>query len=90
MTKNDNEDFENSTIFWTCDNVYVDADVKVRDHCNITEKYRGSAHKDCNINVKLNHKVPIVFCNLKNCDSHLIMQELAKFNFKIYFIANGL
>ena len=38
------------------------------------------AHRDCNINVKLNHKVPIVFYNLKNYDSHLIMQELGKFN----------
>ena len=90
LTKKDNEDFENSTICWTCDNVYVDADVKVRDHCNITEKYGGSAHKGCNINVKLNHKIPIVFRNLKNCDLHLTMQELAKFTLKIYFIPNGL
>ena len=29
-------------------------DVKVRDHCHITGKYRDSAHRDCNINVKLN------------------------------------
>ena len=25
------------------DNVYVKSDVNVRDHCHITEKYRGSA-----------------------------------------------
>ena len=31
---------------------YVINDVKVRDHCHITEKYRGSAHRDCNMNVK--------------------------------------
>ena len=30
----------------------VDNDVKVKDRCHITEKYRGSAHRDCNINVK--------------------------------------
>ena len=40
----------------------------------MTEKYRGSAHGNCNINVKLNHKIPIVFYNLKNYDSHLIME----------------
>ena len=28
--------------------------------------------------------------NLKNYDSHLIMQEIGKFNLKIYFIPNGL
>ena len=50
----------------------------------------GSAHRDCNINVKLNHKIPIVFPNLRNYDSHLIMQELDRFNFKINVIPNGL
>ena len=32
MTKEDNEDFKNST----CDNDYIDNDVKLRDHCHIT------------------------------------------------------
>ena len=32
-------------------NSYYDNDVKVRDHCFITEQYEGSAHRDCNINV---------------------------------------
>ena len=75
MTKKYDEDFNNSTKCWICDNVYVKSDVKVRDHCHITVKYRGSAHKDCTIKVKLNHKIPVVIHNLKN-DSHLIMQEL--------------
>ena len=30
----------------------------MRDHCHIFGKYRGSAHRDCNINVKLSHKIP--------------------------------
>ena len=46
MNKGDDEDFENSTKRWICDNYYVDGDVKVRDHCHITGKYRGSAHRD--------------------------------------------
>ena len=90
MTKEDNEDFENSTKCWICDNDYVDGDVKVRDHCHITGKYRGSAHRDFNINVKLNHKIPVIFHNLNNYDSHLIMQELGKFNLKVNVIPNGL
>ena len=73
MTKTDNEDFENSTKCWICDNDYIYNDVKVRDHCYTTRKYRGSAHRDCNINVKLNHKIPVVIHNLKNYNSHLIM-----------------
>ena len=65
MTKKENEDFD-----WICDNDYVDNDVKVRDPCHITGKYRDSAQRDCNINVKLNDKIPVVFHNLKNYDSH--------------------
>ena len=45
MTKEDNGDFENSTNCWICDNDYTDGDIKVRDHCHITGKYRGSAHR---------------------------------------------
>ena len=86
MTKEDDKDFENSAKCWICDNAYVDGDVKVRDHCHVARKYRGSARRDYNINVKLNHKIPVVFHNLKNYDSHLIMQELGKFNFKINVI----
>ena len=48
IAKENNEDFEKSTKCWTCENNYVDNDVKVRDHCHITGKYRDSAHRDCN------------------------------------------
>ena len=62
---------------------------KLRDHCHITRKHRVSAHRDCNINFKSNHKIPIVFHNLKNYNFNLIMQELAKFSLKINDIPNG-
>ena len=57
-----------------CDNVYADGEVKVRDRCHITRKYRGSAHRDSNISILLNQKILIVFHNLRNYDSHLIIQ----------------
>ena len=44
MTK---EDFGNSTEGWICNN--DDNYLKVRDNCYMIGKYRGSAHKDCNI-----------------------------------------
>ena len=43
-----------------------------------------------NCNLKLNFKIPFVFQNLKNYDSHPIMQELGKFNLKINVISNEL
>ena len=65
MTKEDNEDFENSANAGSVIMIIIDTDVKVRDHCHITGKYRGSAHRDCNINLKLNHKIPVIFHKLK-------------------------
>ena len=55
MTKEDNEDLENSTKCSICDNDYIGC-----DNCHITGKYRGSSHRDCNINVKLNHRISVV------------------------------
>ena len=63
---------------------------KVRDHCHITGKLRGAAHWSCNINLELTKKVPVIFHNLRGYDSHLIFNELDKFDVKISVIPNGL
>ena len=73
MTKGDNEDFHNSTKSWICDNDYIDTDVKTRDHCHINEKYRGSAHRDCNINLRLNRKILVELNNLKKIMIHFLL-----------------
>ena len=65
-------------------------DIKVRDRCHITGKYRGSSHWKCNINLKISKKVPVIFHNLRGYGSHLIFKELSKFNCKISVIPNGL
>ena len=38
---------------------------------------------NCNINPQLTKKVPIIFHNLRSCDSHLISYELKKLDVKI-------
>ena len=78
---------------------------KVRDHCHVTGKFRGTAHWNCNINLKLTSyssnptlqltsysltKVPVIFHNLRGCGNHLIFNELDKFDVKISVIPNGL
>ena len=83
MTKEDNEDFKDSTKRWIYDNDYVDNDVKARDHCNIIGKHTDPAHKGCNMNLKLNGKTAVVFYNLKHYNSHLILRELGTFIPKI-------
>ena len=44
MTKKYDNDFKNSAKCWVYYNAYIDGDVKVRDHCNISRKQRGLAH----------------------------------------------
>jgi len=44
----------------------------VRDHCHITDKYRGSAHNFCNLKLRIdpeNIKIPVIVHNLKGYDS---------------------
>ena len=60
---------------------FTNEDVKVRDHCHITGSYRGSAHDDCNLKLRIrpeNIKVPVIFYNLRGYDSHFIMQQIGK------------
>ena len=51
---------------------------------------RGSAHKDCNVYLKLTLKIPVVFQILKGHDSDLIISEIGKFGFEVSAIPNEL
>ena len=55
---------------WICDKSYVNGDVQVTDHSHTTGKYRGSAHRDCILNLKPTHKTPVMYNNLTGYDSH--------------------
>ena len=90
MSAKENELFEMTNICWICDGLIENTDNKVRDHCHLAGKYRGSAHYSCNFNLKITKKVPVIFHNLKGYDSHLIFIELSKFDVKISVIPNGL
>ena len=82
--------FQKSNNCWICKKLIDNDEDKVRDHCHITGKFRGAAHKSCNLNFQLTKKVPVIFHNLKNCDSRLIFNECDKFDVKIKVIPNGL
>ena len=90
MNKEDNEDFENSTKFWICDNSHVDGDVKAVDHLHITGKYRWPVHRNCSINNELKIKKFRCIRQPINYDSHLIMQKLSNFSLKINVMPNRL
>ena len=68
--------FQQSNRYWICKKLLGNDEEKVRDHCHVTGKFRGAAHLSCNINFQLTKKVPVMFHNLRGCDSHLIFKEL--------------
>ena len=82
--------FQQSNSYWICEKLIDNDDKKVRDHCHVTGKFRGAAHWSCNINLQLTKKVPVIFHNLRGYDSHLIFNELDKFDVKINVIPSGL
>ena len=48
----------------------------VEDHCHFTGRYRGCAHDDCNLQFSMRYyKIPVFLHNLKNYDSHLIIER---------------
>ena len=53
MTEEEEELFKGSDRCYICGHKYVDNEIRVRDHCHITGKYRGSAHQECNLKLKL-------------------------------------
>ena len=64
-----------------CGNKYTDKDVRVRDHCHITGKFRGSAHQECNLKLRIKPediKVSVIFHNLHGYDSHFIIQQIGE------------
>ena len=90
MSEEEEKQFQSSNISWICEKLIDDDNEKVRDHCHVTGKFRGTAHWSCSINLQLTKKVHVVFHNLKGYGSHLIFDELKNFDVKIDVIPNRL
>jgi len=87
MTQDDRCTHSKSTHCHICEKPL--AGDSVRDHCHITGKYRGAAHNACNLKLRLNTHIPVVFHNLRGYDSHLIMQTISKVGGKLSVIPNN-
>ena len=59
------EKFQLPNSCWICNKLFDVGDEKVRGHCHITGKFRGTGHFSCNVNLKLSKKVPVIFHNLR-------------------------
>ena len=52
----------------------------------ISGKFRGASHSKCNLNLKIQKKLPIIFHNLQGYDGHFIFKKLNNFNVDIEVI----
>ena len=82
--------FKKSNSCQICKKLIDSDEEKVRHHSHIAGKFRVAAHESCNLNLQLTKSVPVIFHNLRDYDSHLIFNELYKFDLKINVIPNGL
>ena len=81
MTEDDERHFKTMDGCHICGEKYTDKDVRVRDHCHITGKFRGSAHQECNLKLRIkleDIKIRVIFHNLRGYDSHFIMQQIGE------------
>ena len=82
-TPREEEQFQQSTIRWLCEQLLTEG--KVGDHDHLTGNYREATHSKCNINEKQKQKsfIPIFFHNSSGYDCHLIFDQLSTQAFKM-------
>ena len=90
MSEKEKHVFQQSNSCWICKRLINNDEENIRHHCHVTGKFRGAAHWNCNINFQFTKKVPVIFCNLRGYDSHLIFNKLDKFDVKTEVTPNGL
>ena len=81
LTKKEEENHNNQNVCYIYKKEFNTNDkknYKVRDHCHYTGKYRGVAHKMCNLRYKVPKEIPIVFHIGSTYDYHFIIKELVK------------
>ena len=79
MTIEDENNYQNSQDCWICNEKITKNKDKVKDHYHITGKYRGLVHSNCNLQLQMPKKLPIIFHNLEVYDGNLIFRELNNF-----------
>ncbi len=74
--KEEEEEFQNVNVCHICKKKFSKSDIKVRDHCHITGKFRGVAHQTCNLRVRICLKIPVFFHNGSGYDFKHFIRKL--------------
>ena len=78
ITQEDHLNFVKAKTCHICQGEIKEDEVKVKDHCHFTGKYRGAAHGRCNVKVRKPLLLPVILHNLQGYDAHLFIKQLAK------------
>ena len=75
ITAEEKEEFKQASNCWIC-HKKLNLEDRVRDHCHYTGRYRGAAHKICNLKYSKPNNISVFFHNLTGYDSHLFIKKL--------------
>ena len=75
LTKEEEDNYNKENTCYICKKDFNND--KVRDHCHLTDKYRGAAHNTCNLRYKIPKNIPVIFHNGSTYDYHFTTKELA-------------
>ena len=77
LTLAEKKEFQLAKICHICEKSFHPGNIKHRDHCHFTGRYRGVAHQSCNINYKDLHIISVIFHNLSGYDLPFLISNLA-------------
>ena len=83
--------YEEEKIFYICEKEIKTGDAIAIDHDHLSQKYRGKAHKVCNVNFRKNYAVQIIFHNFINYDQAFTIKDIAsRIKGQIYVIPRNI
>ena len=73
MTEQDEHCLQNSKQCHICERNFIEGiDIKVRDHCHISGKFRGASYQSFNLNFKYPPLIPVFCHGFSHFDSHRV------------------
>jgi len=80
FTEEDKRNYDKATKCHICGkDGFVEGDEKknkVRDHCHLTNRFRGAAHAECYRNYRIQKFILVIFHNFSNYDAHLFIKKI--------------
>ena len=79
MSMEEEERFQKADSCLICNRLFELLDEKVRDHCHVSDKFRGAAHFSCNANFKISDfdvVIDVIPCGLEKYMAIIVNRNL--------------